>query len=485
MEKSLATLLNSALPGNLRYQPADLKEHFGYDQLVRPVVEVELATLHVLGDVGIIPQAEIDLLTPMIVEKVMQIPTTQVDRTERLTKHDIRALVIEIQKIVGEAVGRWVHVPLTSYDALDTGRTLQYARSYHQVFKRNLRKVAYLLAGMVEEHANTLQIGRTHGQHALPITAGFWLATVLSRILYNWEKMEETADQLVGKISGAVGAYNAQIGLGISSRCGDYSFESRVLDKLGLRPSRISTQILPPEPLAYFLYACYMQSAALAQFGRDCRHLMRTEIGEVAESFVVGQTGSSTMAHKRNPINFENLEGMYWKNTGELVKVLVTLVSEHQRDLVASSVARDFPIILVNLLQQLVTLLRKDDKQRLPFLVRVRINNIACRSNFAHSAHLILAEPLYIALQMAGYQKDAHKLVNRVLVPKAQETGRMLIDVLDDLALEGSLEREALSQIPEDIIRLLHRPQEYTGLASQQAWEIAALARKQVALSLQ
>src|SRR5207247_2356193 len=104
--------------------------------------------------------------------------------------------------------------------------------------------------------------GRTHGQHALPITVGFWFATILSRLLHNAHRMDEYEQQLVGKISGAVGACNAIEGLGIAKKCGSRTFEQRVFDKLNLREPNISTQIAPPEPLAYFLFSCVMQSAA-------------------------------------------------------------------------------------------------------------------------------------------------------------------------------------------------------------------------------
>ena len=196
---------------------------------------------------------------------------------------------------------------------------------------------------------------------------------------------------MVGKISGAVGAYNAQIGLQFDQCSGDKTFEERVLEKLNLTPAKISTQILPPEPLAYFLFSCAMTSASLGQLGRDCRHLMRTEIGEITESFEENQVGSSTMAHKRNPFNFENFEGMWLKTKNEFGKVMDTLISEHQRDLVGSCVARDYPIILINLQKQLDTLTKKNQKG-IPFISRITIDIESCRRNFNMNSNLILSE---------------------------------------------------------------------------------------------
>jgi adenylosuccinate lyase len=109
-------------------------------------------------------------------------------------------------------------------------------------------KVVGLFVDQVNLFALQPQIGRTHGQHALPITAGFWSATILSRILTNIQSANSAAEKLAGKISGAVGVHDAQVGLGIAARCGDKTFEERVLEKLGLKAAPISTQILPPEP---------------------------------------------------------------------------------------------------------------------------------------------------------------------------------------------------------------------------------------------
>jgi adenylosuccinate lyase len=318
------------------------------------------------------------------------------------------------------------------------------------------------MSRLVKKYQNELQIGRTHGQHALPITVGFWLATILHRMCYNFREMQKGSFGLVGKISGAVGAYNAQIGLGAVSLFGEKNFEERVLWKLGLEPSKISTQILPPEPLAYYLFSCVMMSASLAQLGRDCRHLMRSEIGEISEEFSAEQSGSSTMAHKRNPINFEQVEGTYTKNIAEFMKVLMTPISEHQRDLTGSCVARDFPTIIVNLVTQLNTLLRENERG-IAFLERITVNSEACKRNFQMNRDVILSEPLYIAIQMAGFEGDGHKLVNHTLVPRALEQHRLLVDIASDYAQEDAAFGEVWERIPNQIMETLWNPEKYIG----------------------
>ncbi|MEK7497165.1 MAG: lyase family protein [Patescibacteria group bacterium] len=469
--------LNLSLPGNFRYQPQELVEIFGYDYLFGPVGEVELATIETLFDIGVISRADYNLLSSDIRTLVLNISTSQVDEIERkITKHDIRAWVKLAQGICDKTLGRWIHVPLTSYDPLDTARILQFSRAYQKVLRPKIGEVGGILVSLVEKYAHTLQIGRTHGQHALPITVGFWLANILHRLIYIAMKMEECADQLVGKISGAVGAHNAQVGLGIAEKCGEISFEKRVLIKLGLKPAPISSQILPPEPLSYFLFSCTMLSGTLGQFGRDARHLMRTEIAEIGEPFEVGQVGSSTMAHKRNPINFENLEGMWLRTKNEFNKVLETLSSDHQRDLVGSSLMRDFPIIVINLTQQLNTLLKKN-KAGQRFLERLTVNEAACQKNFTLSANVILAEPIYLALQMYGYLGDAHKLVNERAMPISQAKSIPLIQAIEEIAEQDPEVESVLSKIPVEFRELFNHPENYTGDAAVKALEIVQIAK--------
>jgi hypothetical protein len=167
---------NLSLPGNPRYQPKDLQSVFGYDNLFRAVAEVEIATMKTLADIGIIPKADIASLTPAVEQELLAIPTTEVDDVEsKVTKHDIRAWVRIAQGKVAPGLRRWIHVPLTSYDALDTARALQFVRG-HEVVRRLTDKVIGLFIEQVNLFAAQPQIGRTHGQHALPITVGFWIA---------------------------------------------------------------------------------------------------------------------------------------------------------------------------------------------------------------------------------------------------------------------------------------------------------------------
>lgn len=477
---------NLMLPGNPRYQPREMQKIFGYDYLYQRAVDVETMTLEVLLE-QIKPELSTssplfsvlnDLMSAEEMVALGEITTTAVDEVERKdTKHDVRALVKIIQKILENnpsGIKQLIHVPLTSYDPLDTARILQFRDAYNLALKPALMKVTCDFIQLTTEYSDQIQIGRTHGQHALPITVGFWLATILNRLIENWERLDTASKRLEGKISGAVGAYNAQVGLGLTPETGK-TFEEKVLAKLGLKPARISTQILAPERLADYLFACNLLSATLGQFGRDCRHLMRSEIGELTESFEAGQVGSSTMAHKRNPINFENLEGMWLRTKNEFGKLQDILISEHQRDLVNSSVLRDLPIIPINVQNQLNTLLREKDGKS--FLRRIKFDVVRIKENFEMNAKFIMAEPIYLALQLYGYQGDAHHLVNHTLMPEAKKYDISLMEALENESVNGNDELyETLGKMPGEIRRLIREPENYTGHAYQKAMEVVRVA---------
>lgn len=456
--------MNYILPGNPRYQPKSMIPYFGYDNLVKPWIEVELALIDVLAEIEVIPQEEYARLTLDVRRRIKNITTTEVDEREEETKHDVVALVQLIREMIPHPflLRRWVHLTATSFDIRDTGAILAFKRAFLEVMLPTIDRLIELLMAKVEEFAKVRQIGRTHGQHAIPITVGFWLATILNRLLNCRERLVITCDDLRGKFSGAVGAYNAQVGLL------ERNIEERVLAKLKLSAAEISTQILPPELLADFLHAHVLLSACLAQLGRDCRHLQRTEIGEIAEEFGEDQTGSSTMVHKKNPISFENTEAIFIIVKNEYGKVLDTLISEHQRDLVGSAPSREFPGIVVLVQYQLERMIK--------VIAKMKIDPEALKKNLELNTHLVMAEPLYLALQVAGFERDAHDFVKKELVPRATPK-KPLIAVLEELSKKDESLAKILARIPWEIRRLLENPDEYIGLAAEKAQLIAKRAK--------
>ncbi|MCU0680550.1 MAG: lyase family protein [Planctomycetes bacterium] len=488
MEKNLNLGILPRYEGRVK----DLRPYFGYDNLIVWYVKVEIALMKTLLKIGIMPDTtnsqngqkiSTGKLLEEKVEAILRITTSEVDEEERITKHDIRALVNKLRQVINnDDLARWAHFSATSYDIIDSARALQYRSAYYDVTRPALKKLLEEFNNLIIKYHATPQIGRTHGQHAIPITVGFWLATIVSRILSCLEELDKCAEDLIGKISGPVGANNAQQLLLLNKMSLDklgITFEEAVLGELGLSPGRISTQIVQPEPLARFLNATTLLSAVFAQFGTDCRHLMRTEIGEIREFKGKSQVGSSSMPHKANPITFENLAGCYVIVKNEYGKVLDVINSDHQRDLVGSVVMRDFPRIIIHTQMQINNLLKKEElsaeqkargDEAKTFLARISVNEEACERNLKMRSKVVIAEPLYLLLQLNGYEKDAHKLINEQLVAVAERENINLVE-----ALLKSDDREAIvayNKISTEQKAILLRPETYFGDAPEKALSI-------------
>jgi len=462
------------MPGNPRYQPKSLIPYFGYDNLAGFLVEVEWALIESLADIGIIPKEDAAILTDELKQSLIaKITTSLQDEREDIIKHDIRALAQLIQEHMPPPLRRWIHFSATSYDVIDNARIVAYRRAFREVTFPTILELIENLSNKAEEFSAEIQIGRTHGQHALPITVGFWLVTVLNRLLNVAEGLQKRESELAGKFSGAVGASNAQVALGLDDKSlefYDQTFEELVLSKLGLKSSSISTQILPIEPLARFLHEHVLLSGALAQFARDCRHLQRPEIAEIAEEFKGRQVGSSTMPHKRNPVSLENTEGLHIIVKNEYHKVLDCLISEHNRDGTGMSVMREFPGIVVLTQYQLERINK--------VLPKLLIDRESLQRNFNLSIKLVMAEPLYLILQLFGYDGDAHELVNHTLVPRARESRRHLIDELMAMVEENMELAKIAGRISPEMMELLRSPREYTGKAQNKTLEVIKRARR-------
>jgi len=467
--------MDNRLEGLRRYQPQKLIKYMGYDREVLYWIDIELAKLEVDAELGRIPPEIYALLDDTVIEKIYQITMSMVDEYEReFTKHDVRALVLCILENLPDDLKPYVHHPMTSFDVRDTAMALEFKKVFEEVIERSIRRFLLILAKRVKELAYQPQIGRTHGQHAIPITVGFWLANFLYRGFYCLVEMRHYKCGLRGKISGAVGAYNAQEAFGIY-KTGKGRYEDLVLEKLGLKASQISSQIVPPEPIANFLHSFVLFSGMLGNLGRDVRNLSRTEIKEVFEPFSKTQTGSSAMPHKRNPIISENAEGLSKIIKNNYFNVLDNLISEHQRDLTGSAISRTFGSIIVLFQKQLNNWLRKDQQGK-TYLERLVINKEALERNLKMSSHVYMSELLWPALSMAGLE-NAHDYVNHSLVPQANSEFP-LIDVLFKEAEKNEELSSIINKIPDKILNLMREPDKYVGRAAEKALEIVNLVEE-------
>ena len=268
--------------------------------------------------------------------------------------------------------------------------------------------------------------------------------------------MAKTGANLRGKLAGAVGAYNAA-SLFVDD---PVAFEEEVLAELDIKPSPISTQIVQAEFLADYIHSVISAFGVLANLADDLRHLQRSEIAEVSEAFGEHQVGSSTMPHKRNPWNFENVKSMWKEFMPRMTTLYLDQISEHQRDLTNSASGRFVPEIVIGYLASVQRLIN--------VLSRLRVDQEQLRRNLEISKEMVIAEPLYLLLANAGHP-NAHEAVRRLTL-LSQETGRTLRELLpEQQELQPYLERFTPEQR-----RVLEQPETYTGLAARKTVAICA-----------
>src|SRR5436190_12037710 len=195
---------------------------------------------------------------------------------------------------------RWLHFGLTSNDVVDTAQALVLQQA-SAVLKKDCESLLESLRRRAFEFKHTVQIGRTHGMHAEPITFGLKLALWYDEIKRDLRRFEcVSEDMRVGKISGAVGTFG-HIGP---------AAEERICAKLGLKPAPIASQVISRDLHAAYISVLALVCALCEKIALEVRHLQRTEVREAEEPFGAGQKGSSAMPHKRNPVTCEQICGL-------------------------------------------------------------------------------------------------------------------------------------------------------------------------------
>ncbi|HEY3397120.1 MAG TPA: lyase family protein [Armatimonadota bacterium] len=419
---------------------------------VRSEARVEAAAARVLAEMGVCSAAAAD----EIERAAEEVTPEEVAAEEARIKHNIRALVNSLRARVSPEARPFVHLCLTSFDVIDTATAWRMKNVATAAVLPQLRELVASLIVLAQREKDTVQIGRTHGQHAEPITFGFAVAEYVARLGNRCLAVERAAAALPGKLSGAVGAYNASSLFFPDAR----EFERRVLDKLGLPVAGYSTQVVEPEPLTDFVHALVSAFGVLANLGDDMRALQRTEIAEVGEVFEANQVGSSTMPHKRNPWNFENVKSMWKAFMPRMITVYSDQISEHQRDLTNSASQRFIPELVVALVGA---------TQRMERIMgRLVVDREHMERNFNLTAGLIAAEPAYLLLAAAGHP-DAHEAV-RCLTLEVEKSRRPFVEVLREATeLQGYFANLTPAQW-----ELLADPRAYTGLAARRTEEICA-----------
>jgi len=425
---------------------------FEEESRLRKMLLVEAALAKAHAELGNIPRED--------AERIWEVATSGVVKLERVKeieaeiKHETMAVVRALAEACGPS-GRYVHLGATSSDILDTALALQLKEAL-AILKDRLAELTALVARLAEEHKGTIMVGRTHGQHALPITLGFKLAVWAAELLRHLKRLEECEERvLVGKMSGAVGT---MAGLGPRA----LELQELVMSILGLRAAEISTQIVQRDRLAELICLLAILASTLDNMATEVRELQRTEIGELAEPFDErAQVGSSTMPHKRNPITCERICGLAKVVRGLVVPALENVPTWHERDLTQSSAERFIVPEALILTDYMIYLMIK-------VLSGLEIRPDRMKENLALTKGLIMSEALMLELTRRGMARDeAYRLV-RSLALTAMRSGRPFAEVV--------LEDEAIrALIGPDELKDLLRPEGYLGMATKQVEKVISL----------
>jgi len=287
-------------------------------------LRVELAVCEVLAERGVIPAASL-----AVIREKAGFDVARIAEIERTVKHDVIAFTTSVAEHVGPD-SRFIHYGLTSSDVIDTALALQ-VRAAGDLLLAGCDRALAALRRRAREHRHTPCVGRTHGIHAEPTTFGLKLVVLHETLRRGRERLVRAIDECaVGKISGAVGTF-AHL---------DPSVEQAVCARLGIGFESASTQVVQRDRHAAFVNALALVGAAIEQGAVEFRHLARTEVREVEESFSKGQKGSSAMPHKRNPWRFETLTGLSRVLRGYATSALENVALWHERDISNSSVER-------------------------------------------------------------------------------------------------------------------------------------------------
>ena len=263
------------------------------------------------------------------IRKKAKFTVERINEIEKITNHDVIAFLTCVAEHVGPA-SRHIHEGLTSSDVGDTALAYQMKQSV-EILIEDVKQLRNVIAKKARKYKFTPCMGRTHGVHAEPTTFGLKMALMYDEFGRALERLQRAREVMsVGKISGAVGTHAH-----LSPRV-----EAYVCKKLGLRPAKISTQVLQRDRHAEYLAALALVGCSIDRWATEFRHLQRTEVLEAEEFFAAGQKGSSAMPHKRNPITCERLCGLARVLRGNAQAAMENVALWHERDISHSSVER-------------------------------------------------------------------------------------------------------------------------------------------------
>ena len=408
-----------------RYSREEMKNIWTLESKFGYYLKVEIAVCEAYAELGEIPKEDV-----LIIKQRAKFDVKRIDEIEREVRHDVIAFLTNVNESLGD-LGRYMHVGLTSSDVIDTAFALQIQDS-GKIILEDLNKTINSIKDLARKHKDTICIGRSHGIHAEIMTFGVKLCNWIDILERQKNNFEHALEQIrTGQISGPVGTYS-----NISPEV-----EQITCKHLGLKPARISTQIIARDYHAYFMQSLALIASVIEQFATEIRHLQRTEVLEVEEGFGKGQKGSSAMPHKKNPVLSENLCGLARVVRSNSIAALENIPLWHERDISHSSAERIiFPDSLT-----LVDFMLNRFNEIVENLVVHKDNMLKNTEKFGG---IVFSQKVLLSLIAKGLNREeAYAIVQRNALDAFNNNGNFKQNLLNDKEVTKLLSIEELDAI--------------------------------------
>ncbi len=382
-----------------RYSRKEMSDIWSDENKFRIWLEIELLATEAQVVLGNVPARAL-----VNIRKKAKFNTARILKIEEKVKHDVIAFLTNVNENIG-LDSRFIHMGMTSSDVIDTGLSVQMKEA-GAIIMEDLKMLRTILRAKAKKYKYLTMIGRTHGVHAEPITLGLKFALWFDETNRNIERWKRAVESIsVGQISGAVGTYEH-----ISPKV-----EAFVCKKLGLKTTKISTQILQRDRHAEFMTSLAIIASSLEKFATEIRLLQKTETLELEEPFGKGQKGSSAMPHKKNPITCERISGIARIVRGNALAALENIPLWHERDISHSSVERvilpDSTIIVDYALNQFTNI-----------ITNIVVNKANIRNNLALTTGLVFSQTLLLKLISKKMRREeAYRIVQNAAMKSWNE----------------------------------------------------------------
>lgn len=438
-----------------RYGTQEMRRVFEEDTRFQKMLDVEAALAWARGEVGDITRQAAQEIERHATTKHVKLE--RVHEIEQTVEHETMALVEALAEVSGKS-GAYVHFGATSSDILDTALALQMKEGL-DIVAAKLDTLEEILIGLSKKYRDTMIIGRTHAQHALPMTIGLKFAVWLREVSRHVERLAQCRDRvLVGKMSGAIGT---MAGLGANAR----KIQSLVMKRLGLRAAEVTSQIVQRDRYAELVCVFAILASSLDKFATEIRNLQRPEIAELAEPFEVGkQVGSSTMPQKRNPWKSENISSLAKIERSLVGPALEGIVTWHERDLSQSASERfvipESFILIDHMLNSMVRILGG-----------LQVNEAQMLENLMRFKDPMMSESVMIALVNKGMaRQEAHKLLQQIVLESQEKK-----DFAD--ALAGN--KKIAEYLTNEEVKSALNPKSYLGMSRELVDEAVTKSRSE------